>query len=87
MVHFYLFVMALIIFSAYLLKSVSEDDKHRIRPVIQLSGVTGVIIISSMWVLGYFVIDVRNVYTGGLGHHSMNLVSPINSAGYSVILK
>lgn len=87
MVHFYLFFMAFIVFSGFLLRLILEDYKGNFPSVIMFSTITLSIILISMWVLGYFVVDVLHSPESGFGLYSMNLLSPINSSGISTFFK
>ncbi len=87
MVHFYLFIMAFIIFSGFLLKVIMENYKNNFISIIIFSIITIAIVLISMLLLGYFVIDIGNSTAGGFGHYSMNLLSLINSNGISIFLK
>ena len=87
MVHFYLFAMAFIMFLGYLLKQIMKDYKNNWFSIIKFCITALIIVLISMWTTGYFIIDIRNTTAGGFGHYSMNLLSPIDSAGLSVFLK
>ncbi|MCI0395869.1 MAG: DUF6311 domain-containing protein [Chloroflexi bacterium] len=80
MVHFYLLVMASIIFSAYLLRQVIENHKKITLSVITFSTTALIATAISMWLVGYFVIDIRSIDSGGFGNNSMNLLSPLNAS-------
>ncbi len=77
--HFYLLVMAMVIFNAFLLSQIL-NDKQSVIAAIKYSALTLILILASMWVAGYFVIDITSGASRGFGYHSMNLLQPFNPA-------
>jgi len=79
MVHFYLLVMALIIFAGYGLKELRENQwnkpKHFFGFFILALVATAVV----MWLVGYFIFNVRFAGSIAYGEYSMNLLSPFNA--------
>ena len=87
MVHFYLLAMALIIFSGYLLRQMIENYKKNFLSVIKFSTTALVVTLISMWIVGYFVVDVGSSTGEGFGIFSMNLLAPLNPDSESIMFE
>ncbi len=82
MVHFYLLVMVLVIWSGYILGYIlSDSGKNNILKTIKYFLFTMTILILTMWIIGYFTIPFGSASTGGFGFYSMNMLSPFNPMG------
>ncbi len=76
LVHFYLLVMNLAIFAAYLGKQLVLNFKRNVTHVgVLMASVAGVVVMA-MWMAGYFVLDLDATGAGIFGYGSMNLLSP-----------
>ncbi len=81
MIHFYLLAMVLILWGTYLIRQLLEQPNRW----LSLAGFFGLglsSVLLIMWSLGYFIIDTGQVQATGLGHYSMNLISPINPSPF-----
>lgn len=88
MVHFYLLAMALSIFSGYLLRQMIENYKKSFLSVIKFSTTALVVTLISMWIVGYFVVDVGSSSSEeGFGIYSMNLLAPVNPDSESIMFE
>ena len=78
MVHFYLFVMAGVIFAGFLSKPLLDNFRSNWFSVFTISIVSIATLLMLMWILGYFVIGIAGAPGPEFGKHSMNIISPVN---------
>lgn len=83
--HFYLFVMVGVLWVASLLDSLRSNRISRISAIIYFTFVILVTLLLS-WQLGYFIVSPQMSQIEGYGWHSFNLISPINSKGWSWLI-
>ncbi len=82
LVHFYLLVMVLMIWGAYLISYMLHAKTIKeIVYTLLYTLTTLLLILLVMWTVGYFSIPIDNVETGGFGYYSMNLLAPFNPMG------
>jgi hypothetical protein len=81
LVHFYLLVMVLAIWSGYLLRYILNTTNHTRSSIIRYFFSTLLIVILIMWIEGYFIIPFGSASTGEFGIYSMNILSPFNPMG------
>ena len=79
LVHFYLLVMAAMIFLGYLLKQFLLNQKKLPVSLLKFTALAFVLTLIPMWLAGYFIFNVRNTDSGGFGNYSMNLAAPFNA--------
>lgn len=85
MIHFYLLVMTLIIWGGYLLRLLLINFRDNVTDILRSATITIILLITIMWITGYFVIDISSSIASGFGYYSMNLLAPLNPAPVSTI--
>ncbi len=83
LVHPYLAVMVLALLTAVVIRPQPAGPHHRARDLAPVVAV----IVAGWWASGLFSVSgPESLVTGGLGHYSMNLLSPVTHAGWSQFL-
>ncbi len=83
LIHFYLFVMVLTIWGAYLISYMLYTKTLKEFAYILLYTLTTLLLtLFVMWAVGYFGIPIENAKLGGFGDYSMNLLAPFNPMGW-----
>ena len=88
LVHFYLLAMVLCLWMASLLDRIFSRDiqLNMIDALKQIAAVFAILLLV-MWQAGYFSVQAGAASAGGYGIFHLNLFSPIDSRGWSYLLK
>jgi hypothetical protein len=94
-IHFSLLFMVAMIWLAFIIRNVMAKtflargqgkQGRRAGKDIVLAVATVPALLLFMWILGYFVIGIKQASEGGFGFFSMNLLAPFNPAPFSTFL-
>lgn len=88
LVHFYLLVMVLCLWFASLMdRFLGKGFNVTASQVIKQIAIVFTALIFTMWQAGYFSVQSGSASAGGYGIYHLNLFSPIDSRGWSYLLK
>ena len=86
LVHAYLMAMALCLWAAFLVKDDSRGTTASWRPKVLASAAILVLLAAVLWQTGYFALPQADIPSRGFGGFSMNLLAPVDPAGWSAVL-
>lgn len=75
LIHFYLFFMVGVLWTAYLVRIKLEGATT--ATLLRIITTTSAMVILTMWVAGYFIINLDSAATADFGVGSMNLLAPL----------
>ena len=88
LVHFYLLVMVLCLWFASLMdRLLGKGLNVTVSQVIKQIAIVFTALLFAMWQAGYFSVQSGSASAGGYGIYHLNLFSPIDSRGWSYLLK
>lgn len=88
LVHFYLLVMVLCLWFASLMDRLLVKGLNvTVSQVIKQIGIVFTALLFTMWQAGYFSVQSGSALAGGYGIYHLNLFSPLDSRGWSYLLK
>lgn len=86
-INFYLFFLALVIWTTDLLDRYSNRGELNLKDLIIELLIALVVVLITFWQFGYFVGKTDSIAAGGFGFYQMNLLGPFDSQGWSYVLK
>lgn len=86
LIHFYIFAMVAALWLAQYLDQIRTHKKLTIRKIVLEPALIALLVGLASWQSGYLVISEGSTYLEGYGWHSLNLLSLIDSKGWSYLM-